>query len=884
MGVQPASEATKGSSTIAHSGTVPLLVLDSNGKILTANGSARALWQAGETELPGDHFASLFAFEVTSRDSRWLETQWEVLLAAALDAPLRLTALPKDGGNVAVTVRMEKAPAAAGACYLASVQPTASGDEVDLLSLLADRSPAGVFDCNFKTGTFHYSPAWKKQLGYAASELVASPDTWNELLHPEDSAAAPVRAQSKYFNGVRSFAVEYRLRHKQGLYVWIQSAGLQVFGTNGELERVAGVHFDISERKEFEDASIENEERFRELTHGGPLGAFDLNFAAGRFWFSPAWKQLLGYADKDLIDGPDALAGVLHPDDAPAGLKEFFLAHQPGRPAYLKPCRLRHKDGQYLWMLIGVVRRVSRKGELLRVTGFHCALPADLPAGGATALPPASLAGMLAELREGVLLADAGGRVTFVNDKAAALLHGTAEALRGRSLVEAFPLVHRGSGEKAQFPAGRLLDLGEAIALNNEYALPGGGEAAPQPVTWSARPVRDAGGRINGAVVVFRNPDEMSLTPEELIKANRFESLGVLAGGIAHDFNNLLTTILGGISLAKDNRDSSYLEDSEKACLAAQGLTKQLLTFARGGGAVQQVLAPITLLKEATRIAAAGSSTQVVFEEPASVGNIYADRAQILQVFQNLIVNAVQAMPEGRAGHIWLRAGNAVLAEGQMPPLPAGNYVQFEVQDDGKGIPPEIIGKIFDPFFTTKKTGTGLGLATVLDVVRKHGGLIGVNSTAGSGTTFTLFFPQADKPAEVEARRAPTLRFGTGRILFMDDDERICHLAEGMLESLDYKYDVAHNGEEAVKLYQRYLNIGRPYDVVILDLTIVGGMGGEETFKQLLALDPGVRAIVASGYDNEEVARQFIDLGVCGYLTKPYRVTDLGRILKTVLG
>jgi CheY-like chemotaxis protein len=241
-------------------------------------------------------------------------------------------------------------------------------------------------------------------------------------------------------------------------------------------------------------------------------------------------------------------------------------------------------------------------------------------------------------------------------------------------------------------------------------------------------------------------------------------------------------------------------------------------------------------------------------------------------------------MPEGRPGHVWLRAGNTPLTEGQIPPLPAGNYVQFEVQDDGNGIPPENLQKIFDAFFTTKKHGTGLGLATVLDIVRRHGGQIGVESTVGTGTTFTIFLPKADRPAELEARRAPTLRFGTGRVLFMDDDEKICALTAGMLDGLEYKYDIAKNGEEAIALYTRYLNIGRPYDAVIMDLNIIGGMGGEATFKQLRELDPDVRAIISSGYDSEEMARQYLDMGFCGYLTKPYRVTDLGRIIKTVLG
>ena len=862
-----------------------LLVLDGKGKILLADRAARSLWRAGEAGLVGDPVASLFVFEVTSTDALWLESQWEVLQATATAAPLRLTAQLKNGGSVEVALRLEPAASASGPGCLAFVQPVTTartGD--DLLSLLADRSPAGVFDLNFKNDTFYYSPAWKKQLGYAEHELAASAETWRSLLHPEDSAAAPDQVVTKFFSGARSFALEYRLRHKKGHYVWLQGLGMQVFGPAGEIERVAGVNLDITERKEFEETSVESEERLRELSEEGPLGAFDLNFAANRHWISPAWKRLLGYAANDVIDGPEALASFMHPEDLPDGLEEYFLSKHSGLPAYLDLCRLRHKDGHYLWVLGGVFRQVSRKRELLRVIGFHCALPAELPVAGTQAVPPAFLADAFAELHEGVLLTDTAGRITFVNDKAAELLREMPDVLRGRSLTEVLPLVHRTSGRPAEFPTSRLIELGQAVALNNDYALSRGDRGAPEPISFSARPAQNAAGATVGAVVVFRNPGQMTLTPDELVKANRFESLGVLAGGIAHDFNNLLTTVLGGVSLAKDVRDYSSLEDSEKACMAAKGLARQLLNFAKGGVATEAVLAPLNVLREAAQVAAAGSATEVLVAVAPGTSNVLANREQLRQVIQNLVVNAIQAMPEARPGHVWLRAGNVTLADGQVPPLPAGGYVQFEAQDDGVGIPPENLQKIFEAFYTTKKHGTGLGLSTVLEIVRKHGGQIGVASTVGSGTTFTIFLPQAEQKAEVEAHRAPTLRFGTGRILFMDDDEKICALTGGMLESLEYKFDTARNGEEAIALYKRYLNIGRPYDAVILDLTIIGGMGGADTYKKLRDLDPDVRAIIASGYDNEEMARQFLEMGFCGYLTKPYRVTDLGRILKTVLG
>jgi len=878
----PAAGAT---GTSARGPAAARLVLDAAGGILVADAAACALWRAGGRELVGAHFSTLFAFEVTSEEPGWREAQWEVLLGAAAGGPFRLVAEPQDGARRDVEVRLEQATGAAGPVWLASVRPLAApGADADLLAFLGGRSPAGFFDLNFKDGAYFYSPAWKRQLGFAEAELADTFETWRARLHPEDSAAAPDRATTRYFSGARSFSVEYRLRHQDGRYIWFLGVGLQVFGPEGEIERVAGVQLDITERRECEEAAIEREDRFQRLTEPGPLGAFDLDFAANRYWFSPAWKRLLGYQPDGLIDAADTLATVLHPDDSAAGLKEYFLARHAGETAFLDLCRLRHQDGAYRWTLAGVFRQVSRKGELLRVLGFHCALPAELPVADGPALPPALLAGALAELREGLVLTDAAGRVAFANTRAAELLETTPAALQGRALAEVFPLLSRATGTAVAFPQERLLAAGETVAFNTGHLLARAGDAKPRALAFSARPVRDDAGRLIGAAVAFRDPEELPLTPDELVKANRGELLGGLAGRIADHLNNLLTTVLNSIAAARTHPDAAILQDGENAALAARSLTRELLGLARGGGAARTTLTADTVLTEAARIAAAGASAEVRVAVAPGTAAVQADRGQILQVFQNLIVNAIEALPPDRPGHVWLRAANVVLAGGQIPPLAAGPYVQFEVQDDGGGIPRENLSKIFDAYFTTKKHGTGLGLATALEIVRRHEGQIGVDSTAGTGTTFTLFLPQAGLAADVEARRAPTMRFRTGRVLFMDDDENICKLTARMLESLEYKFDITHKGEEAIALYTRYLNVGRPYDAVIVDLTIVGGLGGEETFKRLRELDRDARVIVSSGYDSEEMAQQYLDMGFCGYLTKPYRTADLGRVLKTVLG
>jgi two-component system cell cycle sensor histidine kinase/response regulator CckA len=873
-------------------GSSIVLVLDTDGRIQVASAAACALWQAGNAELVGDLFPNLFSFDVVSRESGWVQSQWEVLLAAAQNHPISLRLQPKEAASFDANVRLEKAGDAPGR-YLAFITlppaaPVAAAGAgapaENFLTQLHERSPLGFFDLNFQKNEMYYSPTWKRMLGYADSALPNTYETWLNLIHPDDSSAAPDRQARAGATGTRQFSLEFRLRHMQGHFVWIQSVGLQVFGPNGALQRVMGVHLDIADRKEFEEATLRAEERLQQLGDRGRVGLFDLDFATGLYWLSPGFKSLLGYSDAEFPDTIESVLRALPMDETGGGLQSYFLAQHPNQVSYFDTLRLRHRENREVLVHAGIVRHISRRKELQRVIGFAVPLAEASAIEAGPGLPAAHLAVLLAELAEAVLLADASGQIVYLNAKAEQLLGRLGEESIGVPAWDLFRLVHRESGQPGESPIAKAISTGEATTLNIEFLLDNG-IGAPQPIAFSTRAVIDATGRPAGAVLVFRHPGEMSLTPEELIRANRFESLGQLAGGIAHDFNNLLTTILGGVSIAKDNRDHSGLENSERACLAAKGLSKQLLMFAKGGSSVRQVVKPADLLAEAHRLAAAGSTVKVELKVEPDTGTVCVDRAQMLQVFQNLIINAIQAMTTG-TGQIWITATNVVLAEGQVAPLAAGHYVQIAVQDNGSGIKPEHLQKIFDPFFTTKKSGTGLGLATVLSIVKRHGGQMGVESEVGHGTAFTVFLPLADQPEGVEARRAPSLRFATrtGRILFMDDDEQIRMLTKNMIESLEYKCDLAKDGEEAVQLYKRYLNIGRPYDIVIMDLTIIGGMGGEQTFKALRELHPEVCAIIASGYDNEEMARQFLDMGFYGYLTKPYRVGDLGKIIRKVLG
>jgi len=883
---------------------IAVLVLDDSGKVTGANQEAKALWQTGVGELVGEFFPGLFELDIVADEPRMLEAQWDVLLAATLDKRAVLSIQPKEGAPRPMTVRTEKAIGAAGGYIVVIEPPFKPGaapaafpdDQAEALQLFAEKGDVGFFDLNLKARRVVYSPAWKRMLGYADTELADTYEAWLNLLHPEDTAAAPDKAGRKFKVGARPFGVEFRMKHKLGHWAWIQCAGLQMVSPWGDLERVIGIHIDATERKELEESALASDARLRALSDEGLLAAFELDFTGKTSWFSDAWLRLVGGAPAP-ENGLAALAEAFAPEEFPGGLEAWLLGHAPGQSSFSHAVHLRSKDGQSLPALLSVHRTLTRKRTLARVVGFVCPVP-ERPAAEAPAARPAQAAPepalaapshgiveeILATLSEGVIATDSIGNVLFGNATASRLLRIPVDGFAGRPLDQVFSLVDRQTGRPGDNAAARALSASGPLPLIIDQAVAvAGGE--PVPIIWTARASYGPDSSLLGVVIVFRNPDEMGLTPEELIRANRYASLAQLAAGFANDFNDLLTKILGGLSLAKDSRDSSGLAESEEACLTAKNLTKQLLTFARGGTGAISVCDPKEILEEAVKMASVGSTAEITVQAPAGTGAVKVDRAQIVQVFQNLILNSLQAMPPApHVPRLQLRAADVHFVEGQVASLAPGEYVEFEVRDNGSGISPENLERIWDPFFTTRKHGTGLGLSTAMSIVRKFGGEIGVQSTVGVGTVFSVFLPIADQPIDVQARPAPSQRFSTGRVLFMDDDDHICALTAAMLQSLDYKFDIVKNGEDAIAFYKRYLNVGRPYDAVIMDLTVVGGLGGEETFRILRELDPEVRAIVSTGYDNEDMARQYLDMGFCGYLTKPYRVADLGKVLKAVLG
>lgn len=371
---------------------------------------------------------------------------------------------------------------------------------------------------------------------------------------------------------------------------------------------------------------------------------------------------------------------------------------------------------------------------------------------------------------------------------------------------------------------------------------------------------------------------------EELLRARKLESLGVLAGGIAHDFNNFLTVVQGNLAVAQmqlpeNDPVKPLLQQTAAVCQRAGSLASQLLTFAKGGTPVRRALSMAALVRDTVELARAGApvNIQAQFADDLWTGD--ADADQISHALRNVLLNARDATPEG--GLVQVCAENTVL-EDRGTGLKPGRYVRITVRDCGAGIPPEVLPRIFDPYFTTKPGASGLGLATAYAIVSKHEGRIWAESEPGVGTVVRIDLPASETPVQ-EPPPEPVLTRGSGRILVMDDEESLRMLLARILQPLGYDVICARDGAEAIASYEANRAAGRKFDAVLLDLTVRGGMGGLETAARLKEIDPAVKLIVSSGYSDGAVMSDFQRYGFNQRIPKPWTPAQISEVLQQVL-
>lgn len=426
----------------------------------------------------------------------------------------------------------------------------------------------------------------------------------------------------------------------------------------------------------------------------------------------------------------------------------------------------------------------------------------------------------------------------------------------------------------------QLFTIGHTDIFEKEYYRKDG---STFPVELRLYLTRNEYGSPSGFWAITRDISKRKQAEQELLKASKIESIGVFAGGIAHDFNNILTAILGNISLVKldtSHGSSTFciLEEAEKACRHAKELTMQLLTFSKGGMPIKRISSIRDLVVDTTEFALRGSPLSCDISIPPDLWSAEIDTGQISQVIHNLVLNAREAMPDG--GKISIVAENREIGESSDASYLPGKYIALTVSDTGCGIPHQYHAKVFDPFFTTKTTGSGLGLSVTYSIVKKHGGYISLESEEGAGARFTILLPASDTPAEAPVQRQNAVSAKTGKALIMDDDELVLSVGRKMLERMGFRTVTARDGKEAIQYYREALQSGDPFSIVIMDLTVPGGIGGKEAVRILREFDPKVKAIVSSGYSNDPVMSNFRDYGFCGVVTKPFSYEELSDALQ----
>ncbi|MBI5971277.1 MAG: PAS domain-containing protein [Deltaproteobacteria bacterium] len=428
------------------------------------------------------------------------------------------------------------------------------------------------------------------------------------------------------------------------------------------------------------------------------------------------------------------------------------------------------------------------------------------------------------------------------------------------------------------------LTLKRPYEIDHRIILPDGTERI---VREKAEAQFDAEGKAIRMTGTVQDITERKKTEDELLKAKKLESIGEFAGGIAHDFNNHLMGILGNVSIGKnylkeDERLFWILSQIEKAALRTKDLTKQFLTFSRGGGPVRETANVERIIKDSAALVLKGTDIECVFHVKNGVKQVDVDIGQITQVFNNVILNAKHAM--GGKGRMDITVENAADAG----PVPGGDYVKITVEDTGPGISEDALPKIFDPFFTTKEKASGLGLAISYSIVQRHGGSISAISKDGKGAAFFICLPAGAARAANHAgkeRARPFVKGGVikGKVLVMDDEEVVRDVSGEMLNLMGYDAEFAADGKTAVEMYKKAFDSGAPFAAVVMDLTVPGGMGGKEAMEKLLEIDPQVKAVVSSGYSKDPIMSDFTKYGFSAVIAKPYRVADFSKVVKGVV-
>lgn len=858
-----------------------IMSFDRLGRLISCNSRTKQITGYSEKELVGKHFADFGL--LTETDAQEILREFQAVVEGRAFTPRPLTITSKWGHPVILEVnarpvnRGNEEPVVQ--VVLRDVTERVKADEKlkqlnRSLEIAQDMAQVGYWNYNFKTGRREWSRTMFLMLGLSPADGIPAYEFHKELFHPDDwaileQAIADCTEGTPYDLIIRAIGPDRLVRY-------LRAVGYPRYDETGEISELYGVLQDITELKTAEKAIRRSEQMYKSLYELSPNGVILIDSDSRIISVNKRIYDWLGYGDEDLL-GKRSLDLFFIAPQSRKIMKSNFSGRLKGEQIPDYEIEMISKSGQ---KIIGLLSATMVKSDevlcmvILRDVTEQHRVQEELRKS------EAKYRSVVDNMAVGVSLLDTNMKVQAINPQLEKWFPGL-DVSESPCCYRVFVNPPRDNA-CPDCPVVKTLEDGQIHEAVTETSV--GGEVKNYRIL--SAPIKGEDGTVEGIIEVTEDVTARLKIERELFKAEKLESIGILAGGIANDFNNLLVGIMGNISLAKlslehDSEIFQLLQNAEDASERARDLTQRLLTFSPGGGPIKKIANLDKLLRDTVTFALHGVDIVGEFDIALDLLRAEVDMGQFIQVINNLVINAIQAMPKG--GTIFIGASNAAIGSHGQLPLDPGNYIKISITDQGHGIPPEIMDKIFDPFFTTKSDGNGLGLASCYSIVKKHGGHISAESSPGRGTTFTLYLPAAEATdVEPLVESAEPVK-ECGKVLIVDDDEWVRRLAGEILGKMGFEVYTATNGEEAVGIARDIIGRGGKLDTALIDLTIPGGIGGKDIIHMLKDVYPDLKAIVSSGYSNDPVMGNYKAYGFSGRIAKPYRASELSDLISRVV-
>lgn len=752
-----------------------------------------------------------------------------------------------------------------------------------LFKLLADNTQ-DIVSLHGSEGQYLYiSPSAEEVTSYKVEELYKLHPF--DVMHKDDLPAIQQSLEQVLKTGETQYSI-YRYKYKSGNYEWMETFTKLVRDSKGEIQGILNTSRNIQKRIEAQ-LELKKERRYLNEILESPtnLVVFSLDKGYNYKAFNSNHKNIMkAIWGIDIEVGTNMLECISDTEDRAKAKsnfdrvlrgEEFTLIEEYG-----------DSDLQRTFYENFYSPTKNEHGAVDGVTVFVTDISNIKESERKTLEEKERLLVTLRSIGDGVVTTDIDGTIDLMNEVAEKILEKNKAEFLGKSFDNVFVFEDLETREPVTdfYQISSSLMMNEHVMKRLWVRLD---ENRKKLISLRLSPIYDSRSAVFGAVIVFHDITDQEKTQFELQKAQKLESLGVLAGGIAHDFNNFLTGMLGHISLMKvlephEKDDMAHSLDAiERASKRAQKLTKQLLTFSKGGNPIKETTLVEQHIKDAVEFSLRGSNVSSSFNFDKSRLQVDLDIGQFEQVIQNLAINAKQAMDKG--GTITVRTESITISAKQKPQLKAGMYLKIEFSDTGAGIAKDELKNVFDPFFTTKAEGSGLGLATSYSIIQKHDGHIEASSVEGSGTTFTIYLPRSVHQVEEVAATPQEIHEGKGVVLILDDETMIQDVMKKMLNKVGYDVLVTETGDETVKMLKQLNAQNKDIAFAMLDVTIPGGRGGLDIYPELRQIDPDLKVVITSGYSNDEILSQSSEHQFDAFLPKPFTFQDFNQTIKKIL-